>query len=327
MAKLSGLIGAGRVGTPDQKTLNAMPDAPTLDSSIEASKNVIAPPLESSAPVKAESLTSALDSSAAPQSTTEAKVSSIRPSPFQVRAAADPEYIETLMSSIMQSGVISPIVVRQIEDDVFEVIAGYHRLEASRRLGRLSVPVVIRNLTDSEAARALTSDNFVRKELSDFERYKHAKLLKDHGFCRTKTEIGDVLGCSRQLVGFLFSFDEFPHGARAVLEVNPSILGASQANEIKDLARDKPEAFTEALKELADGKIRQNQIRHWIESKFKTPALRMRSRQEVKIQKPGLPSAVKIVYTDREAKIQADGLDVDLLRRLIEDNLDSLIKH
>jgi len=46
------------------------------------------------------------------------------------------------MSSIMKSGVISPIVVRQIEDDLFEVIAGHHRLEATRRLGRLSVPVV-----------------------------------------------------------------------------------------------------------------------------------------------------------------------------------------
>lgn len=307
MAKLSGLIGNGKVGKADQRVIDAMPDAPSaavLDSSIEAET---------------------LDFSSAKTTVTEMSVSSIRTSPYQVRAVADTDYIETLMASVAQSGVISPIVVRALDSSIYEVIAGHHRLEACRRLGHSCVPVVVREMNDAQAACALTSDNFVRKELSDYERYKHAKLLKDHAFCKTNSEIGQVLGVSRQLVGFLFGFDDFPAGAKAILEVNPKIIGATQANELKDIAREEPDIFTEAIALLAEEKLRQNQIRQWVESKFKSAHVRMQRRQEVKIQKPGLRSPIKLTYTDREAKIQAEGLDIVRLKQLIEDNLDSLI--
>lgn len=328
MAKVSGLMSSGKIGKPDQKVVDAMPDAPaaaTLDSSPPVEVAPVAPALDSStAPVKTKKSTT-LDSSAPKAAITELAVALIRPSPFQVRAVADSDYIETLMASIVQSGVISPVVVRMLDSSNYEVIAGHHRLEACRRLGQENVPVVVRHMTDSEAACALASDNFVRKELSDYERFKHAKLLKDHAFCKTNSEIGQVLGVSRQLVGFLFAFEDFPAGAKAILEVNPKILGATQANELKDIAREEPDVFTEAIALLADDKIRQNQIRSWIESKFKSSSVRMQRRQEIKISRPGLRSPIKLTYTDREAKIQADGLDVGRLKKLIEDNLDSLI--
>jgi len=313
MAKVSGLMSSGKIGKADQKVVDAMPDAPAaaaLDSS--------------TAPAKSKKSTT-LDSSAPKTAITELAVALVRPSPFQVRAVADSDYIETLMASIVQSGVISPVVVRMLDSSNYEVIAGHHRLEACRRLGNENVPVVVRQMTDSEAACALASDNFVRKELSDYERFKHAKLLKDHAFCKTNSEIGQVLGVSRQLVGFLFAFEDFPAGAKAILEVNPKILGATQANELKDIAREEPDVFTEAIALLAEDKIRQNQIRLWIESKFKSSSVRMQRRQEIKISRPGLRSPIKLTYTDREAKIQAEGLNVSRLKKLIEDNLDSLI--
>lgn len=328
MAKVSGLMSSGKIGKPDQKVVDAMPDAPaaaTLDSSAPIEITPGPPTLDSSiAPAKIKKSTT-LDSSAPKPVVTELAVTLVRPSPFQVRAVADSDYIETLMASIVQSGVISPVVVRMLDSSDYEVIAGHHRLEACRRLGHVNIPVVVRQMTDAEAACALASDNFVRKELSDYERFKHAKLLKDHGFCKTNSEIGQVLGVSRQLVGFLFAFDEFPAGAKAILELNPKILGASQANEIKDIARLEPDVFTESIALLSEDKIRQNQIRSWIESKFKSSSVRMQRRQEIKITRPGLRSPIKLTYTDREAKIQADGLDVGRLKKLIEDNLDSLV--
>jgi len=328
MAKVSGLMSSGKIGKPDQKVVDAMPDAPaaaTLDSSTPVQTAPLAPALDSSTTPAKTKKAITLDPSTPNASTTELAVALIRSSPFQVRAVADSDYIETLMASIVQSGVISPVVVRMLDASNYEVIAGHHRLEACRRLGQENVPVVVRHMTDSEAACALASDNFVRKELSDYERYKHAKLLKDHAFCKTNSEIGQVLGVSRQLVGFLFAFEDFPAGAKAILEVNPKILGATQANELKDIARDEPDVFTEAIALLAEDKIRQNQIRTWIESKFKSSSVRMQRRQEIKISRPGLRSPIKLTYTDREAKIQADGLDVGRLKKLIEDNLDSLV--
>lgn len=314
MAKLSGLIEKGKVGKADPKVVEAMPDAPVTSETLDSSTG-------SAALVKPEML----ESSAPRALTVELPVDTLRASPFQVRAVSDSEYIETLMESIVQSGVISPIVVRALDSNIYEVIAGHHRLEACRRLGHGKVPVVVRRMTDAEAACALASDNFVRKELSDFERYKHARLLRDLSFCKTNSEIGQVLGVSRQLVGFLFAFDDYPVGAKAILEMHPRILGATQANELRDLAKEEPDVFSEAMALLAEGKLLQNQIRHWIESRFKPATVRMRQRQEVKIQKPGLLSAVKLIYTDREAKIQAQGLNIEKLKKLLEEHLDSLL--
>ena len=313
MAKLSGLIESGKVGKPDQNVINAMPEAPVGFA------------LEPSIDVKEDSIPSALDSSRQKSAVSEMDVGLICSSPFQVRAVADSDYIEMLMSSIVQSGVISPIVVRPLDSSIYEVIAGHHRLEACRRLGQTAVPVVVRQMSDAEAACALASDNFVRKELSDFERYKYVKLLKDHGFCNTNSEIAQVLGVSRQLVGFLFAFAHYPPGAKAIIEINPTILGATQANELKDLAKEEPDVFTEAISLLAGGKLRQNQIRHWVESKLKTPSVRMRQRREIKISRPGLRSSIKLTYTDTEAKIQVDGLNVEKLQKLIEENLEDLV--
>ena len=324
MAKLSGLIGSGKVGKADQKVVDAMPDAPTstvLESSI--SKELASPePMPESGVGRK---TGMLESSAPEAAVSNLSISQICHSPFQVRAIADTDYIETLMASIVQSGVISPIIVRMLESSAYEVIAGHHRLEACRRLGYITVPVVVRQMTDAEAACALASDNFVRKELSDFERYKHAKLLKDLGFCKTNSEVGQVLGVSRQLVGFLFAFEDYPDSAKSILELNPNILGATQANELKDIAKKEPDLFAEAITLLAKDKLKQNQIKPWIESKFRTATVRMQRRREVKITKPGLSSAIKMIYTDNEAKICADGLNVLKLQKLIEDNLESLI--
>jgi ParB family chromosome partitioning protein len=137
MAKVSGLMSSGKIGKADQKVVDAMPDAPAaaLDSSTPVDVALEAPTLDSSTtPAKTKKSTE-LDSSALKAAVTELAVALVRPSPYQVRAVADSDYIETLMASIVQSGVISPVVVRMLDSSNYEVIAGHHRLEACRRLG------------------------------------------------------------------------------------------------------------------------------------------------------------------------------------------------
>jgi ParB family chromosome partitioning protein len=251
-------------------------------------------------------------------------ISEIHHSAYQVRSVADPDYIEQLMQSIQQSGVISAIVVRSV-DHGYEVIAGHHRLEACRRLGHSSVPVEIKSMTDAEAAIALSSDNFVRKELGAYERYKHVKMLEDKGFCKTGREIATVLGVSPAQVSQMRAFDSFPPGAKAILETNPSLIGYDAAKDLKELALKEPDLFTEALLQVLVGKITQNRIEAWVDAKLKSGSLRMRRSHFVKISRPGMTSPIKLTYTDREAKIQADGLNIEKLQKLIEANLDDLL--
>ena len=345
MAKLSGLIGTGKIGVADESSIRAMPDAPrlqALDSNAQISSNH-----EDRTPTASLLNNEALDSNAPPETSSthtvaisrdgdgvdfaRLPVTSIAPSRFQVRAVADDGYIETLMSSIGESGVISPIVVRPLpknaalESNAYEIVAGHHRFEACRRLGHSDVNVIIKHLMDAEAACALASDNLVRKDLDDYERFKHAKMLRDNHFCRTNTEIGVVLGVSRTLVSFLMAFDVFPAGAKAILETHPGILGATQANELKDIATDEPDVFTEALLLVAEGKLQQNQIRPWIDKRFKGPAVRMQKRRVLEISRPGLSSRIKVTYSDNEAKIQAPEINIEKLQKLIEENLGDLV--
>ena len=345
MAKLSGLIGTGKIGVADETSIRAMPDAPRLQAleSNAPSHSIDDDLTHHSAVPKNEALesnahagigsteASALSRNAEDVGFARLPVASIAPSRFQVRGVADDGYIESLMSSIVESGVISPIVVRPLpnnealDSNAYEIVAGHHRFEACRRIGHTDVNVIIKQLTDAAAACALASDNLVRKDLDDFERFKHAKMLKDNHFCSTNTEIGVVLGVSRTLVSFLMAFDVFPAGAKAILETHPGVLGATQANELKDIATDEPDVFTEALLLVAEGRLQQNQIRSWIDKRFKGPAVRMQRRRVLEISRPGLASRIKVTYSDNEAKIQAPELNIEKLQKLIEENLDDLV--
>lgn len=251
-------------------------------------------------------------------------VAKIRASAYQVRSIADPEYIESLMESIVESGVISPIVVRPV-GDVFEIIAGHHRFEACSRLGYEMVPVSIQLMTDSEAAKALASDNLVRKELCDYERYKHAKMLMDLGFCKTRREAGTVLGVSPSTMTNLMTFDRFPDEAKEYLELHPGILGATQAKDLEVIAIESPDLLTEALSQVATNKLLQTKIKDWIELKRRGHQLRLPKRSEIKISRPELVSPIRLIFTENEAKIQAPGLKIDELKSLIEENIDKLL--
>lgn len=338
MAKLSGLIGAGKVGAADQKVVDAMPDAPVavvaeqpkkksikISSSPASSENapVVDGPATVAAPSAAVTQAKNLDSKS---SQSELSVEQIRPSKYQVRSIADPEYIDSLCESIQVSGVISPIVVRPV-DDCYEIIAGHHRFEACRRLGHGFVPVQIRPMSDADAAKALASDNFVRRDLSDFERFKHAKMLTENGFCRTGREVASVLGISTAKVTQINAFDKFPVGSKAILEIHPEIIGSDAAYKLKDLAVEEPDLFTEAMVQVSEGKLQQTKIEDWVKSRLSSGRLRVSRgyRSEVKIERPGLIRPIKLTFTDGEAKIQADGLDPEKLKKLIEDNLSNLL--
>lgn len=315
---------------PDDSLSNA---TSSIENHNEHAEFSISTPLE----------TRALDSNAPAVTSINLDIALVRPSPFQVRVAADSDYIESLMSSIAQSGVISPLVVRPVareidshqkkealESNVFEIIAGHHRYEACRRLGYLTVPVVVREMDDADAAKALASDNLVRKDLCDFERYKHAKMLRDLSFCKTNTEIGTVLGISRPLVSFLFAFEKFPVEAQALLEKCPGILGATQANDYKDLAVSNPDLFTEALKLVSESKLQQTKVRPWIESQIRSEAKssveKSVRRRKLEIKRPGMEFPIRLVYGDGDAYISAPSINIKKLQELIESNLDDLLQ-
>ncbi|MFX3674331.1 MAG: nucleoid occlusion protein [Paenisporosarcina sp.] len=108
-------------------------------------------------------------------------LASIVPNRFQPRTIFDESKIEELARTIHTHGVIQPIVVRQMDNDQYEIIAGERRYRAMTKLEWTEVPAIIRNLSDKETASVALIENLQREELTAIEEaLAYQKLLELH---------------------------------------------------------------------------------------------------------------------------------------------------
>lgn len=87
--------------------------------------------------------------------------------PFKI---VENEDMEDLIESICENGVISPIIVRPINKDKYEIISGHRRRYACEKIGLKKIPAIIRELDDDTAINAMVDSNFHRKELLPSEK-------------------------------------------------------------------------------------------------------------------------------------------------------------
>lgn len=257
---------------------------------------------------------------------------------FQSRTL-DEEHVESLRLSIETSGLHTPLMVRPIpapaecqssdtsagggecqnSDTWYELIAGDHRLEAFRRLGRPSVPAVIRHFDDVQAARALTEENTQRKGLTDWELFKHIGMLRKVGAVKSVTDLASLLRVSRAQIYNLEAFQYMPAAACALLETRPDLVSGTVAYELKGFAESVPGLVEEAIQHVADGKIKQSGVVGWVQRKISRPVVPFRREVEIKDQE----RTIKLVTTVDEAKVTGD-LDFEKLHALIVANLEQL---
>ncbi len=95
--------------------------------------------------------------------------------PFKIR---DDENMKNMIESIREYGVLSPLVVRKLENG-YEMISGHRRKYACERIGITSVPVIIRDLTDDEAIIMMVDSNIQREEILPSEKAFSYKMKLD----------------------------------------------------------------------------------------------------------------------------------------------------
>jgi len=96
-------------------------------------------------------------------------VDRIQPNRFQPRREFDEGALEELRESIMQHGVLQPLIVRDIGGNTYELIAGERRLRAAKLAGLTEVPAVFRTATDAELAEMALIENIQREDLNPIE--------------------------------------------------------------------------------------------------------------------------------------------------------------
>lgn len=152
-----------------------------------------------------------------------ARISEIRPSPFQPRRHFAEEQIEELAASIRERGLVQPLVVRRV-DDVFELIAGERRLRAVTALGHTEVKVVVHEATDIEVAELALIENLQREDLTPLEEAEQYRLLQTR-FGMKQEVIAQHVGKSRTVVANMVRLLELTAEARQLLEDGKITVG------------------------------------------------------------------------------------------------------
>ena len=100
------------------------------------------------------------------------------PNRFQPREIFNDKELSELADSIKQHGVIQPIIVRKVGDK-YEIIAGERRFRASQLAGKETIPALVRDIDDKEAAKIALLENLQRSNLTPIEEEKtYQKILK-----------------------------------------------------------------------------------------------------------------------------------------------------
>lgn len=121
---------------------------------------------------------------------------------YQPRIEIDKEQLNELASSIKTQGLMQPILVRQKKDQLFEIVAGERRWQASKMAGLTEVPVIIKEIGDSSALAMALIENMQREDLNVIEEANGIKRLIEE-FNMTHESAADALGKSRVAVSNL----------------------------------------------------------------------------------------------------------------------------
>lgn len=128
----------------------------------------------------------------------EISLDSIDPNPMQPRENFDPESLEELKSSILQVGVMTPVILRK-SGDRYQLVAGARRVEASKLAGLRTIPSIIRDTDSEELLLLALIENVQRDDLNEMELAYAYRQLKDEFFL-TQHQIAEKVGKSRSVI-------------------------------------------------------------------------------------------------------------------------------
>ena len=177
------------------------------------------------------------------------RVSDIEPNRKQPRQTFDDAAIAELADSIRQHGLIQPIVVRSTGAN-YQIVAGERRWRACRMLGMSEVPVIIKELDDSETAQIALIENIQREDLNPVEEAMAYRSLMDD-YDMTQEELSKIVGKSRSSIANAVRLLNLPDEVVELLKKREITSGQAKALA----AAETEEEMIELAKLAAAGKI------------------------------------------------------------------------
>jgi len=172
----------------------------------------------------------------------------IDPNPYQTRREFDQELLAELADSIRVQGVLQPVVVRPGKEGRFILILGERRLRASRLAEKTTIPVIVRRVSEQQAAEMTLVENLQREDLNCVEQAEAFANLSTE-FKLTQEEIGTRAGVSRETVSNYMRLLALPEGVIGALQKGQ--LTYSHARALLQL-RDNVQIWTFAKKAIEE---------------------------------------------------------------------------
>ena len=253
---------------------------------------------------------------------TEVDLDRLTPNRFQPRVVMDEPKLEELSRSIQRSGVIQPIVVRRLEGDTFEIVAGERRWRAAQQAGLLRVPVVVRDVPDDRLLELALIENLQRENLNPIEEAEAFRRLIDE-YRLTQAEVAAAVGKDRATVANYVRLLALPSEVRADVAAGALAMGHARAL----LGLTEPSAQRRAAREVVARGLSVRETETLVKQLgLPTPPRRAGSSPVLDAHAQAaqdrlrvvLGTRVRIVRRDGQGHIEIDFASESELQRLLE---------
>lgn len=151
------------------------------------------------------------------------KINDIEPNKKQPRKTFNEESLNTLAESIMEHGIIEPLVVRPY-CDTYQIVSGERRWRAAKIAGLKEVPVSIRELTDEQTAQIALIENLQREDLNPIEEaLGYQQLIDEYGM--KQDAVAKIVGRARSTVANALRLLTLPDDVKAMVRDNILSVG------------------------------------------------------------------------------------------------------
>ncbi|HIY77717.1 MAG TPA: ParB/RepB/Spo0J family partition protein [Candidatus Borkfalkia excrementavium] len=254
----------------------------------------------------------------------EVDIDLVRPNPNQPRKHFDEDALRELADSIKKHGLIMPIVVNNMENGKYMIIAGERRYRAAKMAGKTQIPIVIRSYTDREIKEISLIENLQREDLNPIEAANAMKQLMDE-YRLTQEELAERIGKSRPAVT----------NTLRLLSLSPEVIGmvssgklsAGHARALVTLPEDAQyKLASDAVKDGLSVRDIERSVRDYFASPEEIAEKKDKKKMQVSIELKDLiermrhtfKTKVSLIGNDKKGRIYIDYYNTDDLDRISE---------
>lgn len=217
------------------------------------------------------------------------RIADIEPNRDQPRKDFDEQALAELLQSIMQYGVLQPILVRPLPLGGYQIVAGERRFRASRMAGLTEIPAVIRELSDNETMELALIENLQREDLTPIEEAKGYKTLIDT-YSMSQEQVAHSVGKSRPAIANTMRLLLLPDDVIAMVEKGEISSGHARAL----LTLENKSLMSNVAQDIVKKNLTVRQVEKMVKDLMKAPVERTKNQKK----KPSYFSEVELALSE-----------------------------